>query len=980
MTRTARSLWFPLALAACLVPAGTRADVKDDGAFFKNDAVRKAEDEIKQIKQLYKKTVVVETYKAVPANKAKDVEKMSAADREKFFEGWAADRLKAAKADVLFFACKQPGHLQILVNFDTMKDVFGVKDREKIVGQTLEHFRKGEFDRGLTEAVHFVGERLRAAAPAPAALPKPVANEVKDHGDFFKTETENKATAELREINKTFKKTVVIETFKGPAADRAEQVKAMRPADRDRFFREWLDDRMKQSHADVHILISREPGRVEVGVGDQALKKAFPKEDRDKLRDLLVASFGKKEFDNGLTEATHFLSGRLAANLATPLPAPVVGAVTDHAGFFRPAAVQSANGRLKEIKQTFRRDVVVETFKGVPPDRAEQVKAMKPADRDRFFDEWLADRMRQSKADVHALICQDPTHLAIGSGGDADKKAFPKADRDKLRDLLVARFAKKDFDNGLAEGVGLIRSSLESNLAPSLPSAVAGEVKDHAGIFADAAAAGGSAEARQIKQRLGLDVAFETFARVAPDKLSAVKAMNESDRNRFFNAWLGERMGQSKADVHVLVCMDPPHVEVGTSPRASAKAFPADDRDRLARLLVGRFRDKKYNEGLREGLDLVYDTVDGHVSPAPPEPVLNAVKDHAGLFADAAERRAAEEFDAVRRARGIDVTVETFLTPRPGQAKKVTAMTVPDRESHFAAWAAERAARAKAGGVFVLVCKEPGHVHVFAGDEARKAGFSAPDRKGLGDLLASRLAGRGGDAALLDGAAYLADSLAAARVRDGAGWFSPAARDRADALVRETRRRHKKDVIVETYAAVPADRAKGVNLGDGEARGKFFVEWARDRLKARGGDGVLVLICKEPEYLQVEAGAETGKTAFVQADADKVRERLVARMAEKKYDDALDEALRSIDASLRANLAPPPVGEKPTPAKADPTTPAPSGPPDSVGKVKEPEPAPPAAPEQKGRGWVFWAVVVVAVLGAGIVLLVVLSRGRRGVS
>ena len=67
------------------------------------------------------------------------------------------------------------------------------------------------------------------------------------------------------------------------------------------------------------------------------------------------------------------------------------------------------------------------------------------------------------------LICKDPTHLQIEVGKQTQKKAFTLQDRSKLRDLLLARFKAKEYDQGLLDAVKFVRDRVAGNLPPPLP-------------------------------------------------------------------------------------------------------------------------------------------------------------------------------------------------------------------------------------------------------------------------------------------------------------------------------------------------------------------------------------------------------------------------------------------------------------------------------------------------------------------------------
>src|ERR1700687_2122828 len=83
--------------------------------------------------------------------------------------------------------------------------------------------------------------------------------------------------------------------------------------------------------------------------------------------------------------------------------------VKDEASFFSPKAIQQANDGIRDIKDRFHKDLVVETFKTVPANKVDQVAKMDGQARNQFFEEWVRDRARQEGVDgIFVLICQKP--------------------------------------------------------------------------------------------------------------------------------------------------------------------------------------------------------------------------------------------------------------------------------------------------------------------------------------------------------------------------------------------------------------------------------------------------------------------------------------------------------------------------------------------------------------------------------------------
>src|SRR5690349_8791042 len=80
-------------------------------------------------------------------------------------------------------------------------------------------------------------------------------------------------------------------------------------------------------------------------------------------------------------------------------------------------------------------------------------------------------------------------------------------------------------------------------------------------------------------------------------------------------------------------------------------------------------------------------------------------------------------------------------------------------------------------------------------------------------------------------------------VRDDAKFFSADAVQQAEATIGQIRKDFGKDLLVETFAAIP-DSQKGAY--DPAQKDAFFSSWASERARAAGVNGVYVLICRDP--------------------------------------------------------------------------------------------------------------------------------------
>jgi uncharacterized protein len=128
--------------------------------------------------------------------------------------------------------------------------------------------------------------------------------------------------------------------------------------------------------------------------------------------------------------------------------------VSDEGKFFSPEGEKKANQTIAQFKSKYNKDIVVETFPSIPEDKKSQYS---PDKKNEFFNNWLRERAQALKVDgIYILITRDPAHLQVGIGSQTARLGFTRQDRDKVRDVLVDRFKKKEYDQGLNDAVSMI--------------------------------------------------------------------------------------------------------------------------------------------------------------------------------------------------------------------------------------------------------------------------------------------------------------------------------------------------------------------------------------------------------------------------------------------------------------------------------------------------------------------------------------------
>lgn len=137
--------------------------------------------------------------------------------------------------------------------------------------------------------------------------------------------------------------------------------------------------------------------------------------------------------------------------------------------------------------------------------------------------------------------------------------------------------------------------------------AAAGPIQDHAGIFSAEATKTADGILADIRRRFEMDVVVETFREIP----AARKAQFSPERKaEFFKQWaLAEATDRRVHGVYILICMQPPQVQLGSDRAADRRAFRAANRAELVKLFVGKFKQKEFDAGLLEGLEFVRGTV-----------------------------------------------------------------------------------------------------------------------------------------------------------------------------------------------------------------------------------------------------------------------------------------------------------------------------------------------------------------------------------
>jgi hypothetical protein len=143
---------------------------------------------------------------------------------------------------------------------------------------------------------------------------------------------------------------------------------------------------------------------------------------------------------------------------------------------------------------------------------------------------------------------------------------------------------------------------------------------------------------------------------------------------------------------------------------------------------------------------------------------------------------------------------------------------------------------------------------------------------------------------------------AAPAITDEAGFFTPEAVLKAEEEIAEVRREYHKDLVIESFKAVPEDRVKEVANMSRKGREQFFQQWAEERARARNVDGIYALLCRNPTYTQVVLGPDTDDSVFPEKDREALAKTLAPRWGRRYYDAQLRDAVTYVRYRLHVNL------------------------------------------------------------------------------
>lgn len=136
-------------------------------------------------------------------------------------------------------------------------------------------------------------------------------------------------------------------------------------------------------------------------------------------------------------------------------------------------------------------------------------------------------------------------------------------------------------------------------------------VRDEAHFFSSGAVSQADQIIHQINARHHRDVLIETVPNVPQDMAQEEQSQG---RDAFFKQWADQRASQEGVSgVYVLICKDPPHLQVAVGNATAQRLFTYSNRDELSRRMLASFKAKDFDQGLLDGVRFIQQQMDAHV-------------------------------------------------------------------------------------------------------------------------------------------------------------------------------------------------------------------------------------------------------------------------------------------------------------------------------------------------------------------------------
>lgn len=141
-----------------------------------------------------------------------------------------------------------------------------------------------------------------------------------------------------------------------------------------------------------------------------------------------------------------------------------VGNISDEINFFSKDAIKKAAELNKDLKKTFKKEVVIEALNKIPMTSESAVLDGKSADP--VFSEWAKKRMdKVGKKNIYVAISKNPSFVMVSIGAETRQKGeFTENDRNILIKILAENFQRRSNDRALLDTMQFVKMAIDGNL------------------------------------------------------------------------------------------------------------------------------------------------------------------------------------------------------------------------------------------------------------------------------------------------------------------------------------------------------------------------------------------------------------------------------------------------------------------------------------------------------------------------------------
>jgi uncharacterized membrane protein YgcG len=160
MSSAVLAAWLVLAARA----AAVAPEIRDEGKFFSPEAVKRANEQIRDIFGKHGKDLLIETFPSVPPDQLEKVKAMNAKEKTEYFHNKAVDRCKQRVVNgVYIIITREPKYLYVEIT-PQARAVLDQQTRGQVRAILISNFEENRFDDGLAGVVKAVQERLGKAS------------------------------------------------------------------------------------------------------------------------------------------------------------------------------------------------------------------------------------------------------------------------------------------------------------------------------------------------------------------------------------------------------------------------------------------------------------------------------------------------------------------------------------------------------------------------------------------------------------------------------------------------------------------------------------------------------------------------------------------------------------------------------------------------------------------------------------------------